>query len=140
MVEVTAKQRKELGELGNQYGISFIVVFGSSVKGLTHAKSDLDIGIFFQPSTISGRKSLGEFYFDLLHNLQKIFRDKEVDLVILNRADPLLLKEVSGNCQFLFGSYSDFQEFRIYAFRRYQDYQPYLKLEAEVVTRCLQTV
>ena len=139
MIEITKQQRQGLHKAERKYGASFILAFGSSVRGLVHQESDLDLAILLKSTSSFAGKKLRESYFDLVYDLQKIFSDK-VDLVILNRADPLLLNKVFENCQFLYGNYLNFQRFKIYAFHRYQDYRPYLKLEAEVVSRHLQSL
>lgn len=75
---------------------------------------------------------------ELLHDLQTLVDGAEVDLVVLNRADPLLLKQVSDNCVRLYGSEREFQRFRLLAFKRHQDYRPYLELERRYVDRALE--
>ncbi len=60
-----------------------------------------------------------------------------MDLALLNGADPLLLGEVSADCQLLVGDPADCQEFRIYAFKRRQDHGRWLELEARTNARRL---
>ena len=45
MVEVSPAQKVKLEALRKRFDITIIVAFGSRVKGITHARSDLDIGI-----------------------------------------------------------------------------------------------
>jgi uncharacterized protein len=71
----------------------------------------------------------------LQHDLQSLFMDREVDLVILNRADPLLLKQVSDRFIRLYGSEQETQRFRLLAFKRYQDHTRYLEMERRYVQR-----
>ncbi len=59
---------------------------------------------------------------------------------ILNHADPLFLKQVTGQGVLLHASPSRWQEFRLYAFRRYQDHQRLLAMEREYVTRKLSLI
>jgi hypothetical protein len=49
----------------------------------------------------------------------------------------LLLQKIVENCRLLHGATRRFQEFRLYAFHRYQDYRRYLDLERDYVTRAL---
>ena len=127
MVEVSHAQRERLEELRRKFGITLIVAFGSRVKGLSHARSDLDIGI------LCGRG----FNAAIVSELCEIFAGDDIDVALLNRADPLLLKEVSEATVLLSGEASDLQEFRMLAFRRYVEYRPYFALEAEVNARLL---
>jgi predicted nucleotidyltransferase len=105
-----------------------ILAFGSRIKGLVHRDSDLDLGVLYE----EGQKSL-----DVAVDLQKVFPHCEVDFVNLNRADPLLLNEVNKGCLLLSGDKTDYHNFRIHAFHRYQDFKPYLQMEAQLNSRRL---
>lgn len=138
MFNLTQKQQVGLARLRETYGVRFIIVFGSTVQDRLHGGSDLDLAVFFQPRESSGGERSDYPFFDLMGELQELFPEREVDLVVLNGADPLLLKQITSECRLLSGDLSAFQQFRIYAFQRYQDYRPYLNREAEVVTRHVQ--
>ena len=84
MVEVSPAQKEKLDALGRNFGITFIVAFGFRVKGVTHARSELDNGI--------------------LCELRGAFPGEDVDVALLNRADPLLLKGVSDAAVLLSGA------------------------------------
>jgi hypothetical protein len=90
----------------------------------------VDIAVLLErPDLPSGDRA------ELQHDLQSLFTDREVDLVILNRADPLLLKQVSDRFIRLYGSEQETQRFRLLAFKRYQDHAPYLQIERRYVER-----
>lgn len=72
-----------------------------------------------------------------MNALQRLFPGREVDLVVLNRADPLLLKQVLEGCRLLIGSPRQLAELKIYAFRRYQDHRRFLAMERAHVRRVL---
>ena len=93
MVEVSPAQKEKLDALRRKFGITFIVAFGSRVKGVTHARSDLDIGILCARGFDTG----------ILGELQGTFPGEDVDVALLNRADPLLLKGVSDAAVLLSG-------------------------------------
>jgi len=63
--------------------------------------------------------------------------DHEVDVAIINHADPLFLKKITERCRLLYGSPRRLAELKIYAFKRYQDHRRYLALEREYVHRTL---
>lgn len=128
MVELTANQQLELDSIRVRYRIRLILAFGSQVRGGVHRGSDLDIGVLFEEE----QKPL-----DVAAELQQSFPRFEVDLVNLNRADPLLLNEIDKGCQLLSGEETDYQNFRIHAFHRYQDFKPYLQMEARLNSRRL---
>jgi predicted nucleotidyltransferase len=127
MVEMSPAQKEKLEVLRKKFGITLIVAFGSRVKGASHARSDMDIGILcargFDPGIVT--------------ELSRVFPGEDVDVALLNRADPLFLKEVSENALLLSGEAGTLQEFRMFAFRRYVEYRPYLIMEAEVNARHL---
>lgn len=128
VIEIDASKQQELDKIRRKYRIRLILAFGSRVKGFVHRNSDLDIGILYDGE----QKPL-----DVAVDLQKVLHGYEVDIVNLNRADPLLLNEVNKGCQLLSGDVTDLQNFRIHAFHRYQDFKPYLELEAKFNARRL---
>ncbi|MBA7570260.1 hypothetical protein ES708_12009 [subsurface metagenome] len=131
MIAIGVTQQQELDKIRGKYHIRLILAFGSRVKGSVHRDSDLDIGVLYNGE----QKPL-----DVAVYLQKVLHGYEIDIVNLNRADPLLLNEVNKGCQLLSGDESDLQNFRIYAFHRYQDFKPYLELEAQLNARRLESL
>ena len=75
---------------------------------------------------------------DLRHELQGLDPTREVDLAIINHADPLFLKTITDRCRLLHGSPRRLAELKIYAFKRYQDHRRYLALERAYVDRTLE--
>jgi predicted nucleotidyltransferase len=124
---------QRLEAIAAKYGARLILQFGSSVSGKTHVGSDVDLAVLLDEPELSTQR-----YAELVHELQTLEEGAEVDLVVLNRADPLLLRRVSDGCVRLYGSDREFQRFRLLAFKRYQDYRPYLELERGYVTRALE--
>jgi len=120
-----------IGEVAAKHRARLILQFGSTVSGKTHGRSDVDIAVLLERPDVTARE-----YAELLHDLQ-LLSSREVDLVILNRADPLLLKQISDRCVRLYGSDVEFQRFRVLAFKRYQDHRPYLEMERRFVARAL---
>ena len=119
-------------EIASRHGASLLVQYGSTVSGPTHDASDVDLGVLFDRPPPS--------LFDLgglIEDLQRSFPGREVDLAILDRADPLFLKKVLERCRLLAGSPRRLAELKIYAFKRYQDHRPYLALERAYVDRVL---
>ena len=123
----------QLEAIAHKHRARLILRFGSTVSGKTHARSDVDIAVLLDHPDLSLRERA-----ELLHDLQTLFTDRDVDLVILNHADPLLLKQVSDRCVRLYGSEREFQRFRLLAFKRYQDHGRYLEMERRYVERMFQ--
>ena len=130
MPGVTGMDATRLAEVARRHGIRLLLQFGSSVGGPLHARSDLDLAVLLERAPLSFPE-----HADLLHELQALFPAREVDLAVVNHADPLFLKQVTERCQLLHGEPRRLAELRLYAFRRYQDHKRYLALEREYVAR-----
>lgn len=104
---------------------------GSTVTGTAHHGSDLDLAILLERPPTTGA------YLSLVADLQAAFPGRELDVALLNHADPLLLKPVTERCVLLSGSAARLRDLRLYAFKRYQDHRRYLALEREYVRRKL---
>ena len=124
--------RERLDEIAGTHGILLLVQFGSSVSGHLRADSDIDLAALLEhpPASVAehGR---------LLADLQSLFPEREVDVVVLNRADPLMLRKITERCELIYGTTRRFHELKIYAFKRYQDHRRYLALEREWVDKAL---
>ncbi len=121
-----------LDELARRYGIRMILQFGSSVSGPVHDRSDVDVAVLLDRSSPSLREQ-----DELAAELQALFPGREIDLAVLNRADPLFLKKILERCRLLYRSPRAVHDLRLYAFRRYQDHREYLALERRYVARAL---
>lgn len=109
--------------------------FGSAASGLVHAHSDLDIAVWLERPSLSFRKRA-----ELAHDLQVLFPGQAVDVALINRADPLFLKQITDGCRLLYGAPQRLHELKLYAFKRYQDHRRYLALERDYVTRTLRAL
>ncbi|MDN5943108.1 MAG: nucleotidyltransferase domain-containing protein [Nitrospira sp.] len=121
-----------LGDLAQRFRIRMILQFGSTVTGITHNRSDLDLAVQLDSPNVSLQTIL-----EIQEALQTQFPGREVDMAILNRADPLFLKKIVESCRVLFGMPQDLAHLRLYAFKAYQDFRPYLELERQSVARRL---
>jgi predicted nucleotidyltransferase len=126
------KLREILAAVADEYGIRMALLFGSAISGNTHDQSDIDVAVLFKHSEISFATLAG-----LAHELQRAAGDRNIDLALLNHADPLFLKKITDNCVLLYGSDRELHSLKISAFRRYQDHRPFLRLEREYVKRVL---
>ena len=124
--------RRRLDEIAAAHGLDLVVQFGSTVEGTAHARSDLDLGVLLKRAPASYAE-----HADLAAALQPLFPGLEIDLVVLNHADPLLLKRVTEHGVLLSGAPSQWQEFRLLAFKRYQDHRRFLQMERDYVERAV---
>lgn len=121
-----------IGKIAQRFGLRLILQFGSTVRGMTHDRSDLDLAVQLNSFPVSLQTIL-----EIQEALQVQFAGNEVDLVIVNRANPLLLQKIVESCRLLFGTPQDFARLRLHAFKAYQDFRPYLELEGRYVSRRL---
>jgi predicted nucleotidyltransferase len=122
-----------LEHLAQRYGVDLILEFGSVVTGHVHPRSDLDLAVLLDRPAVSL-----EVWADLRHELQVLNPDRELDLAVINHADPLFLKKITERCRLVYGSARRLAELKIYAFKRYQDHRRYLALERAYVRRTLE--
>ena len=118
--------------IAKSHGLLLLLRFGSSVTGHMHAASDVDFAVLFERAP----DSLGQLA-DLTADLQKLCPDREVDVAVLNHADPLFLKQVTERCELVYGAARRLAEFKLYAFKRYQDHRRYLDMERTYVDRAV---
>ena len=118
-----------LAAIAAKYGIALIIRFGSTVSGQTHAHSDVDLGVLFD-----GMPSLDD-ELAVAADLRDIASARPVDMAVLNRADPLLLKLVAAAGRLEYGDPARFEAFCRYAFKRYHDHRPYFDMERDYVAR-----
>ncbi|MBM3770310.1 MAG: hypothetical protein FJW27_03310 [Acidimicrobiia bacterium] len=121
-----------LAKIAERHGLALVVRFGSTVTGLTHPGSDIDLGILFERVPVSLEAEV-----TAIADLQSLGQGRPVDVVVLNRADPLLLKQVSTRAVLEHGTERRFDAFRRYAFKRYQDHRRFLEMERAYVQRAV---
>jgi hypothetical protein len=92
----------------------------------------VDVAVLLNRSTLSF-----EEHADLAADFQQLFPKQELDLAIINHADPLFLKKITDNCQILFGTAEQLRRLRIYAFKRFQDHRNYFDMERRYAARFL---
>ena len=115
-------QKLKIAKLARKFQLKLVIIFGSFANGKNREDSDLDIAVL-------GLKEVSfNEQISLVNELSKIL-NKNIDLTVLNKANPLLLFQVSKNPILLYGSREDFLKFKLYAFNAYNDYAPYFEME-----------
>lgn len=123
-------ETKDFEAFGVKHGVRLLLQFGSTVSGLTHPNSDVDLAVAME------RVPLSPWAFgELVADIQPFFPGRDVDVAVINHADPLFLKQILGCCRLLYGSSRALAELQIYAFKRYQDHRRFLAMEREYVRR-----
>jgi len=126
--------RTQLEEIARRHGILLLLQFGSFVSGRTHSQSDIDLAVLVErvPASL-------DQHAELILDLQTLHPDREVDVALINRADPLFLKKITEQCLLVYGSTRQLHELKMYAFKRHQDHRKYLAMERAYVARALRT-
>jgi len=123
-MKISREQKKAIKNIAEKYKLSLIMVFGSFAAGNDRVDSDLDIAIVSRQTIDIDRLAKLSTTFGLLFG-------KEIDISVMNHANPLHLNQVAKNSQLVFGSQKDFIAFKLGAFHQFNDFTPYFKLEYE---------
>jgi predicted nucleotidyltransferase len=108
--------------VAQQEGIDLVVLFGSAAKGRLRPDSDVDVAVRFaqgRPGFETEARVAGELH-------QALKPPRELDLVVLNGASPLLLAMVAGEGIVLYAATPEvWPRFWLYARRRFEDTAKY---------------
>lgn len=134
MPELSIDQ-KRLSKIAQKYELKFVILHGSYATGKPREDSDLDIAIL-------GRKPLDFSVFLKVHGeMADIFGDntsRELDFKTLHRVDPFFRYEVVRTGKLLYGNPTEYEEFKAFAYRAYDDAKPLFELE-EILVKKYQT-
>jgi predicted nucleotidyltransferase len=129
------KIKPEVKKLAEKYHLSLVVLFGSQVSGITHPQSDVDFA--FLPEK---RMSLIE-----IAKMQIVFSQrlklKNLELVDLRAAPPLLLKQIAKKSVLLYEKEPFlFANFKIYALKCFMEAKKLLDLRESSLNKFLQRI
>ena len=128
-ISVSLPSKEVLKPIVQKFGVRLIVLFGSVVRGTINAESDIDLGVLTnRPLTINRRLKL----WGALSPLFNI----EVDLVILNHANPVLAFEVASMGELLFEDKPNtWDNWKSFSFRQYWDTEKFRNDLRRYITR-----
>jgi predicted nucleotidyltransferase len=75
-------------------GVLSAYIFGSIAEGRAHTQSDIDIGVLFDRDVYPDERSRFEAQLELRRHLSPASVGREVDLVVLNDASPVLGRRI----------------------------------------------
>jgi predicted nucleotidyltransferase len=111
-----------IAAIAQQEGLDLVVLFGSAAKGRLRPESDVDVAVRFtqgRPGFETEARVAGELH-------QALQPPRELDLVVLNGASPLLLANVAAEGIVLYAATSEvWPRFWLYARRRFEDTAKY---------------
>ena len=116
--------------------ISFAYLFGSQVKGVTGALSDIDIAVYFDETVSYPRKSIYGPEVELVMELEKALEARRVDLVVLNEAPIFLRYQVLKGGEIIFcSSEEDRVRFHEETIRLYLDFLPFRAVQNDYLQK-----
>ncbi|MBM3238655.1 nucleotidyltransferase domain-containing protein [Candidatus Poribacteria bacterium] len=129
--------KSALREIAEQFGLSFIVLFGSVAKGRMNKESDVDIAVWVELLT-DDEESLADWTIALGSSLAETIPNGEgIDLVVLNRVASLLQFQVARHGVLLYERVpNSWRCFKSYAARRYDDDARFRRWQWEYLRRC----
>ncbi len=129
MVEIPGLEHNRLRNVCKQGNLSLVILFGSHSRGQADKNSDLDLAVLVDKKSINDALE-----FSLLTTFVDLVRRDNLDLVLLNRADPLLQSQVARYGTLLYEkSPGLFNRFRVQAMKNYDDAQKFIRLEETYV-------
>jgi len=99
-------------------------LFGSSLRGMIGGRHDIDVAILLAPKAFEALESAPDYKYEaeLIAELVHLLKHNRVDLVILNRATPLLAYEVIHKGNVLFSRSEDQRiQFEVSSLKRHSD-------------------
>jgi hypothetical protein len=118
--------RRSIADMARKRGLSLVVLFGSVAANAARPDSDIDIAVKFG----DGNPGLPRI-LEVQEEISGLFRGRKVDLSVLNHADPLFMKKIAEQCEFLYEEAGEAATFLLMAFKRYQDHRKYLVMERD---------
>lgn len=121
-----------LEDLAKKYNLKFIILHGSYAMGKQHKNSDVDIAVV-------GKEELA---FKQLLQLNGEMAEEiglppqaDLDLKTLNKVDPLFRYEVTRDGKLLYGNEADYEDFKAFSLRAFEDARPLFDLERLLVNK-----
>lgn len=120
---MNAIDKDSIKTLAEKHGLSLVVLFGSQATGKTHTGSDTDIAFFS-----TNQKDMRQIA-QMQMEFSEALKIKDIELVDIAGKVPLFLKQVADQGVVLYEKDpSVFDEFQIYAFKRYVEARPLLEM------------
>ena len=123
-MKIHVEIRLGIAEIAERFGLSLVLLFGSVATGADRPDSDIDIAVKFT----GGDPGLLPI-LEVQKEISSLFGGREVDLSVINHADPFFLKKIAEQCEFLYAEPKEESAFLLMAFKRYQDHRKYLDME-----------
>ena len=124
---ISPKELKEFKLLARKSGIDLSIIYGSAVTGKPGPEPDIDIAVRLKK--YNNRRA-----YKLFSDIHRIIKSGEVDLVFINRIDPLLQMEIARKGVPIYeASFNLFRLYQVYATKMYNDAQRFFQADKAVI-------
>lgn len=114
--------------LFQEHGAVLAYLFGSRAEGRSGPLSDLDFAVLFGPDVPP--EAWSDRQIKLMVRLMDLFGGEDVDLVVLNRATPVMAQQVATRGCLLFEAQPGTRvDFEVDTLRRYVDTKPLRRIQ-----------
>jgi len=111
-----------------QHQVVLAYLFGSQATGQTWSRSDVDVALLLESGLTT--EQIARTHLALTNALMDIFERNDVDVLILNRAKPLLAQQVVKLGEQIYGPDDQIRiDFEVETLRRYIDTRPLRQLQ-----------
>jgi predicted nucleotidyltransferase len=93
---VDAAARRRLAGALDREGVVAAMLIGSQARGETHPLSDVDVAVWHEPGLDPSQRL--RLQLDLIGAAEGVLGTDEIDIVMLNRAPPLLQQRAIRDC------------------------------------------
>lgn len=128
------KIKPEMAKVAQKHNLALIILYGSQATGKAREESDVDIAV------LGKRKIPSDALLNLDDEFARIFRARELDVKSLHNTNPFFRYQVMRDGVLLYGKSYDYNSYKAYAFRDYNDSKDLLKLKRIIVERRLQAL
>ncbi|SHJ54540.1 type VII toxin-antitoxin system MntA family adenylyltransferase antitoxin [Paramaledivibacter caminithermalis] len=135
LCEIRNKLKPKLNRIVSFYNIKLMYVFGSYAKDKNNKNSDLDIAVLLEKEYNPIVK------LNIIGDLVEIFKRDDIDLVILNDANPVLRHQIIKHGKIL---YEDSEEtkvnFEVKVLKEYMDMEHFRKTQMKYINQWFHTL
>jgi|SRR6056297_251984 len=121
--------KKKLINLCGKYQIKLMVIFGSFITEYFNHQSDIDLAVLATDiNLIKDNKSI------ILKKLGNLFEHREIDLILLNHADPLLKFNIAAEGKIIYEKETGiYNKFKVRAMNEHNDAKKFYKLDKKYI-------
>ncbi|MGM0438514.1 MAG: type VII toxin-antitoxin system MntA family adenylyltransferase antitoxin [Bacillota bacterium] len=128
------KIKKRLLKVFDNYELTLLIIFGSYNSDNFNEDSDIDLAVKVNdPEQIRKNKK------EILDKISSIFNHRDIDLILLNYAEPLIKYKIACEGSLIYEKKKDlFQKFQIRAMSEHNDARKFYELDKKSINDFLE--